>query len=261
MEIIRLFFQGYRKYVSIGVLLVASYFIFSRIRAIPGTLEIPLKKTTILRTVYGLGTVQAERVYNLMIGVSTNIQRLYVREGDTVKKGAPLILFDQVPLMRAPFPGIISAIKHNEGESVFPQNTVLTLMDLSEKYISASLDEKSAVLVQKKQKVRIAFEGIMGKTFTGEISTVYPADGQFMIQVKSSELPAEVIPGMSADLAIEAGKKENVYVAPIKSIKEGKIRVLRAEKKLVIPVQLGLTQGDLVEIVSSEIKDGDILRY
>lgn len=261
MDVLRLFFSGKRKFITIGVLLVAGYFTVTRIRSAPRLIELPLKKTNIVRTVYGLGTVQADRIYQLKIGIAANILNLYVKEGDTVRKGDRLVQFDQLPVMTAPFAGIVSTVAFKEGEAVFPQNPVLKIMDLTRRYIIVSLDEKAAVLINKGQKVRIAFEGLPGKTFSGIVTSIYPSEGQFFVKVDSKELPAEILPGMSADLAIEAGVKEGVFVAPIRAVQERKVTVQRNGKRLKIPVQLGLTQGENVEIVSTELAEDDILRY
>lgn len=261
MDILRMFFAGKRKYASLAVLAAVALFIVMRVRARPATIEHTLKKTDMVRTVYGLGTVQAEKIYHLRIGIAANIVRLYVREGDVVSKGARLVEFDQVPVMTAPFAGTVTAIAFKQGEAAFPGNTILTVTDLSRKYITASLDEKAAVLIKRQQKVRIAFDGMPGKTYTGSVTSVYPSDGQFIVKVESSEMPAEILPGMSADLAVETGTKTGVFVAPIRAVREGKVTIFRNGKKLIIPVQLGLTQGDSVEIISTELADGDLLRY
>lgn len=261
MDVLRLFFHGKRKFITLAVLAAAGVLLVARLRARPATIELPLKKTEMVRTVYGLGTVQAEKIYHLRIGIAANIVKLYVREGDVVSKGARLVEFDQVPVMTAPFTGTVTAVAFKEGEAAFPGNSILTVTDLSRKYITASLDEKAAVLIKQKQKTRIAFDGLPGKTYTGSVSSVYPSDGQFIVKVESADLPAEILPGMSADLAIETGTKAGVFVAPIRAVREGKITLLRNGKKLIIPVQLGLTQGEVVEIISTELAEGDLLRY
>jgi len=261
MDILRLFFAGKRKYATIAALLLIAFFAIRRIRAVPKTIELPLKKTSIVRTVYGLGTVQAEREYQLKIGIAANVSKLYVREGDHVRRGDKLVEFDQVPVMRSPISGVVSAVSFEEGEAVFPQNRVLKVIDLTKRYITVSLDEKAAVLVKQNQPVRIAFEGLPGQTFAGIVTSVYPSEGQFLVKVNSKELPPEILPGMSADLAIEAGVKEGVFVAPIRAVQERKVTILRNGKRLRIPVQLGLTQGENVEIVSTDLAEGDVLRY
>ena len=114
---------------------------------------------------------------------------------------------------------------------------------------------------RQKQKARIAFDGLPGKTYTGSVASVYPSDGQFIVKVESAEIPVEILPGMSADLAIEAGTKSGVYVAPIRAVREGKVTLFRNGKKMLVPVQLGLTQGESVEIISGELADGDLLRF
>ena len=261
MDVIRLFFSGKRKFITIGVLVAAAVLLVARIRARPATVELALKKTDIVRTVYGLGTVQAEKTYHLRIGIAANIVKLYVREGDIVSKGARLVEFDQIPVMTAPFNGTVTAVSFKEGEAAFPGNSILTITDLSRNYITASLDEKAAVLIKQKQKTRIAFDGLPGKTYAGTVTSVYPSDGQFIVKVESAEMPAEILPGMSADLAIEAGTKSGVYVAPIRAVREGKVTLFRNGKKHTVPVQLGLTQGESVEIISPEINDGDLLKF
>lgn len=261
MDVLRLFFSGKRKFLTIAVLAVIAYLAVVYVRSRPREIESRLTKTTLIRTVYGLGTVQADNIYQMKIGIAADVRTLYVKEGDVVKKGQKLVDFSDVPAMRAPISGVVSNVYFKEGESVFPQNPVLKVMDLSKRYILVSLDEKAAVLVRKGQKVRIALDSLPGATFSGLVTTIYPSDGQFMVRVDSKELPKEILPGMSADLAIEAGQKEGVFVAPIRAIRENKITVLRNGKKLIIPVQLGLTQGDTVEIISSQIAEGDMLRY
>lgn len=261
MDVIRLFFGGVRKYITISILLAAGYAVFAYVRKMPREIEVALTKTTLVRTVYGLGTVQAENIYQMKIGIAADIRNLYVKEGDLVKKGQKLVDFADVPPMRSPINGIVSNVYFKEGESVFPQNPVLKVMDLSRRYILVSLDEKAAVLVRKAQKVRIALDSLPGTTFSGLVTTIYPSDGQFMVKVDAKDLPPEVLPGMSADLAIEAGQKPGVFVAPIRAVREGKINIHRGGKKFIIPVQLGLTQGDNVEIISSQIAEGDMLIY
>ena len=200
MDVLMLFFSGKRKYVSLAVIAAAAILIVSRIKSAPATTEIALKKTQLVRTVYGLGTVQAEKTYHLRIGIAANIVKLHVREGDVVSKGARLVELDQVPVMTAPFAGTVTAVAFKQGEAVFPQNSILTVTDLTRKYITASLDEKAAVLIRQKQIVRIAFDGLPGRTYSGSVTSVYPSDGQFIVKIESAEMPAEILPGMSADL-------------------------------------------------------------
>ena len=52
-----------------------------------------------------------------------------------------------------------------------------------------------------------------------------------------------------------------MFVAPIRAVREGKITLLRNGKKITVPVQLGLTQGESVEIISADLADGDLMRY
>src|ERR1019366_6475874 len=46
-----------------------------------------------VESVYGIGTVTARHTYQLKLGVSDTLQKLFIQEGDTVKKGQRLLSF------------------------------------------------------------------------------------------------------------------------------------------------------------------------
>jgi membrane fusion protein, macrolide-specific efflux system len=244
--------------ILLAVILIAG--VFWRNRAKGQIQEITLKKTDLVRTIYALGTVQAEKTFSLRIGIAANIRKLYVREGQFVTARTKLVEFDQVPVMTAPFAGVVTTILFKEGESVFPQNPVLTITDLHHRYISASLDERAAVQASIGQRVRIAYDGLPGSFYFGKVRSIYPAEGQFIILIDSNDMPREILPGMSADLAIEAGTRKGVFVVPIAAVADGKITVWRAGKKTSIPIQLGQTQDEVVEVISSELRESDVIR-
>src|ERR1035441_4530028 len=55
-----------------------------------GTLSEPVQKGTIIESVYGIGTVTANKIYRISPGVVNTIAYLYVKEGDDVKKSQKL---------------------------------------------------------------------------------------------------------------------------------------------------------------------------
>ena len=56
-----------------------------------GALSEPVRRGTVVESVYGIGTVAANRSFQLRSGVTSAIQRLHVKEGDRVERGAPLV--------------------------------------------------------------------------------------------------------------------------------------------------------------------------
>ena len=206
------------------------------------------KKSDVIEAVYGLGTVSAAKIFHLKIGVMSQIKKIFVEEGQEIKSGQPLVSFDSIPAIPSPISGIVTVITYKENEIAFPQMNILTVMDVSEKYITLSLEEQSVIKVRKGQKARIALEALKDRTFLGEVKSVYPGDNQFYIRISSKELPTEVLPGMTADIAIETGAKSNVFQVPEKSVKSGKMTVRKDGKTSEVKVKTGLKTDGWIEI-------------
>ncbi|TGL60603.1 efflux RND transporter periplasmic adaptor subunit [Leptospira sarikeiensis] len=212
---------------------------------------------SIIESVYGLATVSSSEVYHLRVAIPSAIRKIFVEEGDQVKEGTPLVEFDSFGTMRSPLEGVVTNVAYETKETVVPQTPVVTVMDLRKRYLTVSLEEKGAVKVKKGQKVRIRFEALGEKKFEGEVKSVYPADGQFQVHIVPVGIPTEILPGMTADVAIETSSKENVILIPIKGIKSGKVKVLENGKVRVKDIEIGLSNGEYAELVSGEVRLGD----
>ncbi|EID99688.1 efflux RND transporter periplasmic adaptor subunit [Leptospira licerasiae] len=214
-------------------------------------------KGSIIESVYGLATVSSSEVYHLRVAIPSAIRKIYVEEGDQVQEGTPLVEFDSFGTMKSPFSGVVTNVAYETKETVVPQTPVVTVMDLKKRYLTVSLEEKGAVKVKKGQKVRIRFEALGDKNFEGEVKSVYPADGQFQVNITPIGIPPEILPGMTADVAIETSSKENVILVPIKGIKSGKVKVLENGNVHIREVETGITNGEYAELVSGEVSLGD----
>lgn len=212
---------------------------------------------SIIESVYGLATVSSSEVYHLRVAIPSAIRKIFVEEGDQVQEGTPLVEFDSFGTMRSPFAGVVTNVAYETKETVVPQTPVVTVMDLKKRYLAVSLEEKGAVKVKKGQRVRIRFEALGDKQFEGEVKSVYPADGQFQVHIIPSGIPPEILPGMTADIAIETSSKQNVILLPIKGIKSGKIKILENGKVRVEEVVTGLMNGEYAELVSGDVSLGD----
>ncbi len=211
----------------------------------------------VIEAVYGLGTVVPTRSFQIKIGVISNIRKLFVKEGDFVKAGQPLIELEQIALLAAPFSGTVTSIPFKVGETVFPQIPILTLMDLKDRYITVSLEQQGALRVKKGQKARIIFESLRGQKFIGSVRAIFPAENQFTVHIDVKDLPEEILPGMTADVAIEIDKRENVLLVPITAVNAGKIVIIRSGKKIKTDVKIGVIDGEFGEVISGDVKASD----
>ena len=226
----------------------------------PGIITKKPIKGPIIEAVYGIGTITSEHIYNLKIGIITEIAKLYIREGDYVKKEDRLLRIPGIPDFRAPFSGMITSVRFYEGEPVFPQLPILTLVDTKNLYLSVILEQEAALRVKPGQNARFTFESLRAKKFQGKIRSVYPSEGQFRVYIEMENLPPEILPGMTADVSIEVSRRENVMLIPVASVHSGKVILYRDGKKKKVDVEIGSIDADRAEVLSGDVRmDDDIL--
>ncbi|MEY4616316.1 MAG: hypothetical protein RJB66_1276 [Pseudomonadota bacterium] len=223
--------------------------------------EIHPKVGPIVESIYGLGTVQSDNVYTLKLGVTTMVKKLFVKEGEMVQKGQRLIQFDEEGLQSqfAPFEGSVTQINFYAGETVFPQAPILTMMDLKSRYISVSLDQEGALRVRPKQKALLSFESLESQSIEGSVRAIFPRQGQLIAHIEAPEMPTEILPGMTADVAIVVGEKEKAILVPIKAINQGTIQLKKEGSFEVTPVKMGIVDADFGEILSPTLSENDVI--
>lgn len=210
----------------------------------------------IIEAIYGLGKVKTDDIYEVKLGVASAVEKLYVREGDKVKRNDLLVRFENDLVFRAPFAGTVTLIAHHKAQNVFPQQTVLRVENLSTKYIEVSLEQQGALRVRPGQPVRIIFESIRGEQLSGKISAVFPRDEEFLAHIDVS-LADNVLPGMTADVAIEVDRKERALLVPLSAVSNGRIRVLRNGKRTTVKLKIGGIDGNWAEVVEGDLQQSD----
>lgn len=215
------------------------------------------KQGDITESIYGLGKVKTDQVYDAKIAVIKTIKKLYVKEGDFVEKGTKLVELDDQLVLRAPFSGTISLVAFHEAQPVFPQQTILRLEDLSHKYIEVSLEQQGALRVAKGQDVRVLFESIRGEQLKGKVSAIFARNEEFLAHITVDGLGDNVLPGMTADVAIEVGTRKNVTLVPLSAVSSGRIKILRDDKKKTIQVKIGGIDGNWAEVKEGDLKPTD----
>lgn len=216
------------------------------------------RRGPVVMAVYALGTVASENVFNFKAGMTAQISQVYVREGDQVQKGQQLLSLDSGAMISAPFRGTITRIAFQRGEIVMPGILVLTLLDLEHKYISVALDQESAVRVKAGQPVQVSFESDRSRVFSGKVERLYPQAGQFLARIRC-DLPADILPDMTADLAIETERRENRLLVQSRAILDGHVIRVRDGKRQKVKVETGAADGEWIEITNDVLTDTDEL--
>lgn len=258
------FFQKHRILIILGVFAIAlaltTYFILTRITE-KGDFT-PVKKGTIVEAIYGIGTVKASRTFNLKVGVAAIVSNIFVDEGQFVKKGKALIDLDTPRRYSAPFDGVVTALEFKVGETVFPQAPILTITDFENRYLIVSMEQQGAMRAQVGQTAYLSFESIRDQKYQGTVTSVYSNPTGFLVRIDVPNLPSTLLPEMTADVAITVKTHDNVLLVPANAIELGNIYLKKSDFEPLeeIPVTVGIVDGNMAQIISDKIKEGDQIR-
>ncbi|MBC7386188.1 MAG: efflux RND transporter periplasmic adaptor subunit [Cryobacterium sp.] len=224
-----------------------------------GSVSDPLKRGTVFDAIYGIGTVTAVRSYAIKPGVIATIQNLYVREGDFVHKGKLLARIDGA-IYRSPFDGVVNFLPFKAGENIFTQLPVLVLTDLANRYVVVTLEQQGALRVRPGQKAKISFDSMRSRSFDGAIESVYSYNNSFLARIDVANLPKEILPDMTADIAIVIREIKDALIIPVSALEADSVWVKRGHSvPTQVKIKLGVVDGTMAEVVSGDLNPGDRL--
>lgn len=239
-------------FVVLGVVLLGFGYLFYKNKT---SYEVVNPKIgSIEEAVYGLGTVQSAKVYEYKTGVINTIHKIYKKLGDKVNRGDLVLSFQEGQSFVSPIQGTVTLLPFHEGENVFPQIPIVRIEDLTDRYIEVTLEQLGALRVKSGQRAVLSFENLRNQSVVGEVSTLYPASGQFIVRIKTNELPSAILPGMTVDVAIEVSKRSQVLMIPVKSIISGKITLLENGSRRKIDTKLGVSDGEWIELLEPQLE-------
>lgn len=211
----------------------------------------------VVEAIYGLGKVKTRKFYELKLGIIKTVDKLYVQEGDVVSKGQRLVRMDDGTVFSAPISGTVTLVAFTESQQVFPQQTILRIENLQDKFIEVSLEQQGALRVRKGQPVQVLFESIRGDVLAGKVDALFPRNEEFLVHINVEGLEDNVLPGMTADVSIEVGQKHNVLLVPLSGVQNGQVRIRRDGKTQVVSVKLGNIDGNWAEVTEGDILPSD----
>jgi macrolide-specific efflux system membrane fusion protein len=246
-------------FATVTVLLVGtttSYYFIRKNRSFD---LISPKVGPITEAIYGLGTVTSKDKFSFKVGVPKTIRSLYVREGQQVEKGEKILQFDDETVVKSPFRGTVFSLPYHIGENVFTDLAVVEIENVHQLYIDTILDQQSSMRVKKLDPVKISFETIENRFFSGQVTALYHSNSNFIARVEATDLPPNILPGMTADIAIEVAQKESALLIPVRAVQHGQVLIERNNKRLKVAVTLGLMDQEWVEVTSGTIQPDDLI--
>lgn len=242
--------------VAVLVLIIAAVWAWSK--RSPAYDKIAPSKGQIIEAVYGLGKIKSNQRYEVKLGVISTLKSRFVKEGQSVSKGQKLIELESGAQFNAPFAGLITSLGFYEGETVPPNLTVVRLENLQDRYLELSLEQESALRIKPGQIAKISFESLRGQTLSGRVTTLFPKDDEFIVHISVPKLDEHILPGMTADVAIEIGTIEGLLI-PFKAIRNGIVQVERHSSTQKVKVEVGLVDGLSAEIKGQPFQEGDLV--
>jgi HlyD family secretion protein len=181
-------------------------------------------------------------------------------------------------IVASPIDGIITKINLHEGEQVasgvsfFVTTTALMeVADTTKMQIKAYINEVDIAQVSLGQKVKISLDAIPNREFAGHVSKITPK-GQIVENIMSYEVITDIdqkdptmLPGMTADVDIITGTKENALYIPVEFLqKEGRdayVYVKENGKKTKRIVTPGIKNELYAEILKGVSPGEAVYRY
>jgi RND family efflux transporter MFP subunit len=176
----------------------------------------------------------------------------------------------------APFSGVITARFVDPGAFIPAATTgstperaaLLTVMDFSQVRIQVFVPESEVRFVTSGSPVKIAPEGLPGRTFPGTVTRIAQAmDETTRSMLAEIELPnqaGEIRPGGYASAQLEVERKHDALLAPAQAVvfeKAGpSVFTIADGKAKKTPVQTGFNDGVNVEIVSGIKADQTLIQ-
>jgi membrane fusion protein (multidrug efflux system) len=180
-------------------------------------------------------------------------------------------------LLKAPFSGVITGKYFEDGElysgaptTITGRGAVVTLMQLNPLKVNVAVSEQYYPLIKKNMIAAITADVYENEAFTGKVSRIFPtinaSTRSFIVEIEVPNNKDLLKPGMFLRVSMDLGEVET-FVVPANTVlvQEGTntryvfISDNGAAKR--VDVILGKRFDDKLEIISDNIKEGDMLVY
>ena len=178
--------------------------------------------------------------------------------------------------IRGPFDGVVTAKYADVGEVVAPfgaaanaRAAVVTMADLHSLMVEVDVAESNLDKVRLGQPCEISLDAIPDRRFAGEVHMIVPTADRtkatVLTKVKFLETDDRILPEMSAKVAflsqpLKPGERQPRLTIPKAALVTRAGRsysfLVTGNRVKLVPVTVGLTLNDLVEILSG-LKEGD----
>lgn len=120
--------------------------------------------------------------------------------------------------LAAPFSGRLGIRKIDLGQYVSPGTSLITLQQLDPIYVDFPVPEKWLDILKPGQEIDVTVDAFPGKTFHGQVATIdariSPESRNVLVRGQFANKDRQLLPGMFANVSVNAGKPEKVVTLP-----------------------------------------------
>jgi HlyD family secretion protein len=171
--------------------------------------------------------------------------------------------------LEAPFSGTVTTATSKIGDQVTAPNLGFRIDDLSHMYADIQVTEVDINRIALGQDATLTFDAILDKEYkakvteVGKVGTAVSGVVNFNVTVEILDPDEEVKPGMTAAVTIIVNQLDNILVVQNRSVRllDGKrvVYILKENVPTPIDVTIGAGSDTTSELVSGEIKEGDLI--
>jgi HlyD family secretion protein len=182
-------------------------------------------------------------------------KRLALADAETALAGTEL---------KAEFDGTVLSTNVRVGDEVTATTVILTIADLTQLQVVASIDETTIRSVSVGQIAQISFDAFPGQIFQGKVLSV-PLQGELQNDVMVYQVPLSLegardlalLVGMTANVNIATAQVDNAILVPAIALQRvpGGYQVMKVDpadpqgEPIPTPVEVGLSDGTFTQIV------------
>ncbi len=163
----------------------------------------------------------------------------------------------QFTKVKAPFAGVITQRLKDTGDVVSKYSHILTLADLSQLKVKASVSELLLPEIQSSEKIELRIDALGAKTYPAILSRIYPtidkATRQGIIEITLSAPPQQAIPGQLVRVILQRQITARLHI-PLVAVKHNHdgsyVYKIVNNKAIQTKITTGIQLGKNIEVLT-----------
>ncbi len=167
--------------------------------------------------------------------------------------------------LTAPFDGIVSAVNFSTGDTA-GSGTAASVVDLTSLQVKVTIAEVDMAKIKVGEPAQMTMDAVPGKNYNAQVVAISPVGTitqgvvNYPVVVSVTNADSAVKPGMTANLAVEVDRRDNVLLLPTRAVRtQGNQKIVTVEYKgqtIQVPIGTGLSNDTMIEITSG-LNEGD----